>query len=79
MTNGGSTWTYFGVALAGGVVGALAGLLLAPAPGRDTRRRLSEEAEDLARQGQRVIEGVADYVVETFQDGRRTLRRVANG
>lgn len=79
MANGGRTWTYLGVALAGGVVGALAGLLLAPAPGRDTRRRISEEAEDLALKGQRMIEGVADYVQETFEDGRRTLTRVVNG
>lgn len=67
------------MALAAGVVGALAGLLLAPAPGRDTRRRISEEAEDFARRGQRVIEGVADYVQETLEDGRRTLSHVANG
>jgi len=53
-----SVLRYTGVALAGGLLGALAGLLLAPDSGRNTRRRLAfrlEEGRDaLARQGQRL-------------------------
>jgi len=66
---------YLGLALAGGAIGALAGLLLAPAPGRETRRRLSrkisEERQALVRTGHRA----ADYVQERFDEGRRRLSR----
>lgn len=50
---------YLGAALAGGALGALLGLLVAPAPGRETRRklarRIAEEKEALLRKGQRAI------------------------
>ncbi len=36
--------TYMGVALLGGVVGALVGLLLAPGPGNETRRRIARQS-----------------------------------
>ena len=53
-----SVLRYTGVALAGGLLGALAGVLLAPDSGRNTRRRLAyrleESREALARHGQRV-------------------------
>ena len=53
-----SVLRYTGVALAGGLLGALAGVLLAPDSGRNTRRRLAfrleEGREVLARHGQRV-------------------------
>jgi gas vesicle protein len=53
-----SVLRYAGVALAGGLLGAIAGVLLAPDSGRVTRRRLAfqlEEGRDaLARQGRRL-------------------------
>jgi gas vesicle protein len=50
MTSGRRTSTYVGVALLGGVVGALVGLLVAPGPGADTRRRIARHSiEDRER------------------------------
>jgi gas vesicle protein len=36
--------TYVGVALLGGMVGALLGLLVAPGPGDETRRRIARRS-----------------------------------
>jgi gas vesicle protein len=45
--------TYIGVAVVGGVVGAIVGLLVAPGPGNETRRRIArysiEDQERLLR------------------------------
>jgi gas vesicle protein len=50
MRSGRRTSTYVGVALLGGVVGAIAGLLMAPGPGEDTRRRIARHSiEDRER------------------------------
>ncbi len=38
------TSQYVGVALLGGVVGVLVGLLMAPAPGDETRRRIARRS-----------------------------------
>ena len=38
--SGGRARTYVGVAVVGGVVGAIVGLLVAPGPGDETRRRI---------------------------------------
>jgi gas vesicle protein len=50
------TSTYIGIALLGGVVGALVGLLVAPGPGDETRRRIArhsiEEQEQLLRRAE---------------------------
>ncbi len=71
--------TYLGLAVLGGVVGVTLGLLLAPAPGRLTRRRLTEGAGEVADKSQDVVQGVADYLQEALSEGRRTLSRVVNG
>jgi len=69
MSNGRSAVTYVGIGLLGAAVGILAGLLVAPAPGRETRRRLTrrlgEEREALLRKGHLAMEGVTDYLQET--------------
>jgi gas vesicle protein len=42
--------TYIGVAVVGGVVGAIVGLLVAPGPGDETRRRIARHSiEDQER------------------------------
>ena len=47
---GRGTSTYVGVALMGGVVGAIIGLLVAPGPGVETRRRIARHSiEDQER------------------------------
>jgi gas vesicle protein len=57
---------YLGVALAGGVVGAVVGLLFAPAPGRETRRklarRIAEEKEALLRKGHQTLSRLNDVM-----------------
>jgi len=78
MTRG-TRLTYLGMALLGGAVGAAIGLLAAPAPGRQTRRRLADGAEGLLDRSHDVVLGVADYVQEALGEGRRTLNRVVNG
>jgi gas vesicle protein len=44
MTSARRTSTYVGVALLGGMVGAMVGLLLAPGPGDETRRRIARRS-----------------------------------
>jgi gas vesicle protein len=44
MTMGRHTSTYVGVALLGGMVGAVLGLLVAPGPGDETRRRIARRS-----------------------------------
>jgi gas vesicle protein len=50
------TSTYVGVAVLGGVVGAIVGLLVAPGPGAETRRRIArysiEDQERLLRRAE---------------------------
>lgn len=52
-------WLYLAAALAGGMVGAMAGLFLAPASGRETRRRLTrslvDHKEALIRKGHQAV------------------------
>jgi gas vesicle protein len=56
MRSGRLTSTYVGLALLGGVVGAIFGLLVAPGPGNETRRRMArhsiEDRERLLRQAE---------------------------
>ena len=55
---------YVGMALLGGLVGAAVGLLVAPAPGTETRRRVvgrsSEDREVLLRRAEMAAELLAD-------------------
>jgi gas vesicle protein len=44
MTIARRTSTYVGVALLGGAIGLMAGLLIAPAAGNDTRRRIARRS-----------------------------------
>ncbi len=52
-------------ALAGGVLGGLVGILAAPAPGEETRnrlsRRLGEGADSLLRKSQEAMENAGRY------------------
>lgn len=57
---------YLSIALAGGAMGAIVGLLTAPSSGRETRRKLAREIGDqkeaLLRSGQRAASGAASYL-----------------
>jgi gas vesicle protein len=68
---------YLGVALVGGGVGAVLGVLFAPASGRETRRvlarRIGETKEDLVKSGERIVERVVERAEEGLKDVRRKL------
>jgi gas vesicle protein len=50
VMSGRRTSTYIGVAVMGGLVGAIVGLLVAPGPGNETRRRIARHSiEDQER------------------------------
>jgi gas vesicle protein len=59
-------FAYTGVALVAGGIGAVVGVLLAPASGRETRRmirrRMDEAREDVVRGGERLVERVEDKI-----------------
>lgn len=69
-----------GWVLTGGAFGSAVALLMAPASGRETRRRIGRRIEDetqgLLRKGQRTLEGASDYVQHQFSQGRRRLAHV---
>lgn len=72
----------------GALLGAAAGLLLAPRSGRETRRRLQRWAEnledrgydllnegrDLLEEGREVVQEKADQVKDALDKGRRILK-----
>lgn len=64
MTSARHTSLYVGVALLGGMVGAVVGLLVAPAPGVETRRRVVsrsiEEQEMLLRRAEMGMDVLTD-------------------
>ena len=66
MPKNGRSLKFLGVALAGGAVGAALGLLLAPAPGRETRRKIARSLGDgkdaLIRRGHQAKDGVYEYL-----------------
>jgi gas vesicle protein len=76
------TLRYVGLALVAGALGATAGVLLAPASGRETRRRVrrrvAEEREALLQKGQRAVEGAAGFLQGQFQEKARQLRKAVS-
>ena len=81
---------YIGVALTAGIVGAAVALLIAPASGRETRRRLGrrldeesrrmgrtlrQEKENLLKKGREALGDVTDYVNEELDAAQKKLSR----
>jgi gas vesicle protein len=68
---------YFGVALVGGGIGAILGVLFAPASGRETRRmlarRVEETKDDLMKGGERLVGRMVDRAEEGIKDVRRRI------
>jgi hypothetical protein len=68
---------YFGVALVGGGIGGILGVLFAPASGQETRRMLSrrmdEAKEDLVKSGERLVGRIAERAEEGIKDVRRRI------
>jgi gas vesicle protein len=73
---------YLGLAVLAGAIGAAAALLLAPASGRETRRRLNRRIRDekhkLLRKGNKAIGGASEYVQQQVAQGRRRLAQVVS-
>ena len=82
---------YFGVVLTAGLVGAGVALLLAPASGEETRRRLTRGMDDekrrmlkrinrekanLVKRGRRKLEEVTDFVNDEFEAAQKKIARV---
>ena len=88
MSNRNDALTYLGVALVAGAVGAAVGMLLAPAAGRETRRRLADGLQDaggavrnrLHRAGKdasHCIEGAVECVEGAVEAGVRKISTAA--
>jgi hypothetical protein len=60
------TNTYVGVALLGGVVGAIFGLLVAPGPGEETRRRIARHSIEDQERLLRLAEMGSDLLTDDF-------------
>jgi gas vesicle protein len=54
----------------GGIIGAVAGILLAPKSGRETREDLGEEAEKLYTQTKSDFEHARKAAMKSFEEGR---------
>jgi gas vesicle protein len=54
----------------GGIIGAVAGLLLAPKSGRETREDLGEEAEKFYKQSKTDFEHARKAAMKSFEEGR---------
>jgi gas vesicle protein len=79
---GDNTLTVF---LLGGLLGAIAGLLLAPRTGKDTRRRLAgwledleeksgdllDEGRDLLQEGKEALHGKTEKLKRVIESGRK--------
>jgi gas vesicle protein len=85
------TLKYFGVVLTAGLVGAGVALLLAPASGEETRRRLSRglddekrrmikkinrEKEDMLKRGRRAMDEVTGFVSEELEAAQKKIAKV---
>jgi gas vesicle protein len=68
---------YIGVALGAGAAGAALGILLAPAAGRETRRRIlrraQEEREALVRRSRRAVENALNRAADRLEEGKRKV------
>ena len=82
---------YLGVILTAGMVGAGVALLLAPASGDETRRRLARSMDDekrrmlkkinrekanLVKRGRRAVEEVTGFVNDEFEAAQKKIARV---
>lgn len=85
------TLKYFGVVLTAGLVGAAVALLLAPASGEETRRRLARGMDDekrrmmkrinrekanLVKRGRRKLEEVSEFVNDEFEAAQKKIAKV---
>jgi gas vesicle protein len=74
--------TIIGPAMVGALVGASAALLLAPASGRDTRRKIGETAQrlgngakDVVKRTRATLDGIRQDAKSAIDGGRREYMR----
>ena len=67
---------FIGVAI-GAVSGVIAGILLAPKSGKETRKDIKEGAEDLKNKGEKAIRGVKKESEKVIKDGKREGKKIA--
>lgn len=65
--------------LVGGVVGATVGLLMAPASGEETRRKIKSEAEGVQRKAKAAVSNIEVKTREGVEDARENLETVREG
>lgn len=57
----------------GGLVGGITALLLAPAPGEETRRRLAEKAEEATEEARKRVEEYGELGAELVAEKRKAI------
>lgn len=60
---------YFEGLMLGGILGAVAGVLLAPLAGEETRKKLKAKIEELD------LEGIGNKLSQAFEEGRREMEK----
>ena len=72
-----------GAAAVGVALGAVVGLLMAPASGRRTRRRIAQALGDgrdvVVRRSNQAAGGVSDYLLDQFERSKAALSEAVNG
>ena len=63
----------------GGIIGALAGLLLAPRPGEETRAQVMERTAGLRHRAEELTAEARERVREAIEEGRFIASRVKAG
>ncbi len=67
--NGGDLLSF----LFGAVVGFVAGILVAPRPGKETRELLMEKAREYVEEGQKLYEGQREKVEKLVETGKEAI------
>lgn len=70
---GGEFYSFLGGFLFGAVAGGIAGILLAPKAGEDTRRDIKEKAEEVYDRGKEMYTEQKDKLDEAIESGKEAL------
>jgi gas vesicle protein len=75
-----SGFGYFAVAVGAAAIGGLIGVLAAPAPGRETRKkwgkRIEKETEQLKKKGRRAMQDWGEAASEQFAESKKQLTQL---
>jgi gas vesicle protein len=82
MSRANHAFGYVAAVLGAGALGVMAGLLMAPVSGRETRRkwarRLEEEKKALERKGRRTLDELTDYASRKIDEGKQKLEELVH-